>query len=113
MIKLYSRFISVVLFILGLWGFWIGSIPQFVQFDLWQSFIYLILGGVGLQLSFGKHEFKYLVDYLKTVGIVSLIFILFGLSFPNFFDIFHFEVPEHVWHFVLGVASLLVIRKYN
>jgi hypothetical protein len=111
----YNRFIGAGLLLLGLAGFFIVRIPNFVQLDLWQSLVYLILGAVGLQLGCGQTSSLNRARYATATGLVGLIFLGFGLTFPNFADIFHLELPEHVFHLLLGLAGCLVgnTKKQN
>lgn len=113
MLKWYVRIIGLVLFLLGLGGFFIGRIPNFAQLDLWQSFVYLILGAIGLQLGFGKALDKTRSRYATATGIMGLILLGFGLTFSNLFDIFHLEVPEHFFHTIVSVTGCLIGDKYK
>ena len=108
MLMWYNRVMGAALFLLGLAGFFIVQIPNFVQLDLWQSFIYLILGAIGLQLGWGKAQAITRRRYATTTGIIGLVFLGFGLTFPNFGDIFHLELPEHIFHLLLGLIGCLV-----
>ncbi len=78
----------------------------YVQFDLFQSFIYALAGAVGLKLGLGRHSVGSQWYYVRGLGIAGLCLLLLGLTFPNFRDIVHLEVPEHVFHGILGVAAL-------
>jgi len=113
MLKWYTRIIAALLFLIGLSGFFIVRIPNLVQLDLFQSFVYAIFGAIGIQLSFGKAENKTRSNYATATGIMGLVLLLFGLTFPNFFDIFHLEVPEHIFHFIIGVAGCVIGDKYK
>ena len=113
MLKTYVQVVAALLLLLGLWGFLIGAIPNFVQFDLFQSLVYVSFGAVGLKISFGKTETKILARYATATGIMGLIFLAFGLTFPNFFDIFHLEIPEHMFHLIIGVTGCLVGDHYR
>jgi hypothetical protein len=113
MLKWYIRIIGLILFLLGLGGFFIGHIPGFAQLDLWQSFVYLIGGAIGMQLGWGKATDKTRSRYATATGIMGLVLLSFGLTFPNFFDIFHLEVPEHFFHAIIGVAGCLIGGKYK
>lgn len=108
MIKWYVRIIGLTLLLIGLWGFRYPEIPGLVHLDLWQCFIYLIFGGLGIQFGFFINNIKSQRQYLTAVGIIGLIFLAFGLTFPNFFDIFHFEVAEDLFHLILGVLGCVV-----
>ncbi len=108
MIKTYSRVVAALLFILGLWGFLGSPIPHVVQFDLFQSLIYLGFGAVGLKLTFSKTTPQTLGRYATATGVMGLAFVLFGLTLPNFFDLFHIEIFENIFHLALGVAGCLV-----
>jgi hypothetical protein len=113
MVKFYARLVGALLFIIGLWGFLGHPIPNIVQLDLFQSLIYVVLGAVGLKLGFSASTPKTLARYATATGITGLVFVLFGLTLPNFFDLFHLEVAEHVFHVVLGVAGSLVGGKHR
>ncbi|MFA4818890.1 MAG: DUF4383 domain-containing protein [Patescibacteria group bacterium] len=109
MLKTYIRPLAIILFLLGLSGFFQPQFWGVFELDLWQSFVYLIGGAIGLKLSFtSQTEIKYLKNYATTVGIVSLVFVLFGLTFPNFFDWFHLEPGETVLHLVIGVYGCII-----
>lgn len=108
MLKWYARLVGASLFLLGLWGFFYGHIPTVVRFDPFQSFVYLVFGAVGLKLGFSLTNPKHLAVYATATGLMGLILLLFGLTFPNFYDIFHLEVSEHVFHAALGVAGCLI-----
>lgn len=99
---------GAVLFLFGLWGFFYGKIPDLIQFDLFQSLVYLVFGAIGLKLGFSTIPNSYLGRYATGTGIMGLTFLFFGLTFPNLFDIFHLEVAEHCFHAILGVAGCLV-----
>jgi hypothetical protein len=79
-----------------------------VQFDLFQSLVYVSLGAVGLKLGFGSSTPKTLSRYVTATGIMGLVFFGFGLTWANFFDLFHLEIPEHVFHAIIGVTGCLV-----
>ncbi|MBI5466208.1 MAG: hypothetical protein HY974_02890 [Candidatus Kerfeldbacteria bacterium] len=104
----YNRIIGLVLFLLGLAGFFIVKIPNFVQLDLFQSFVYLIFGAIGLQLGWAQAQNKTRSRYATATGLLGLIFLGFGLTLPNFGDIFHLELPEHVGHAILGLTGCIV-----
>ncbi|MBI5733543.1 MAG: hypothetical protein HY973_01175 [Candidatus Kerfeldbacteria bacterium] len=109
MLRNYVRPLAIILFLLGLSGFFQPQFWGVFQLDLWQSFVYLIGGAVGLKLSLAPQtEIKYLKNYATTTGIIGLIFVLFGLTFPNFFDIFHFEPGETALHLVMGVYGCII-----
>jgi len=112
MIIWYTRLIAIILFFTGLFGFFGGSIPHFVQLDLFQSFVYLIFGAVGLKLGFSSSTAPATRSrYATATGIFGLVLFLIGITFPNLFDIFHLEIPEHVFHLVIGVVGCLVGDK--
>ncbi len=108
MLKTYVRSLAVLLFAIGLWGFWGGAIPNVVQLDLFQSLVYVVFGAVGLKLGFSQTANKTLARYATASGIMGLVFLGFGLTFPNFFDIFHLEIPEHVFHALIGILGCVV-----
>ena len=113
MLKAYTSVVATLLFLLGLWGVLVGTIPNLAQLDLFQCFVYVIFGAVGLKLSFSHTEPKTLARYATATGIMALTFLFLGLTWPNFFDIFHLEIPEHVFHALLGVAGCLVGEHYK
>ena len=113
MLKAYVRLIALTLFLIGMWGFFGGAIPTLFQLDLFQCFVYVIFGAVGLKLGFSQTEPKILSHYATATGIMGLVFLTFGLTLPNLFDLFHLEIPEHVFHALIGVVGSLIGGHYK
>lgn len=112
MLTWYVRIVAAVLFLAGIFGFALTRIPNVVQLDLLQSFTYLLIGAVGLQLGFSSASAKTQARYTQITGIVGFLLLAVGLTFPNLFDIVHLEVPEHLFHAVLGLTGSLVGEHY-
>lgn len=108
MVTWYVRSVALVLFALGLTGFWLGRVPSFAELSLFQSFVYLIVGAVGLKLGFSKGAARAQARYALATGIMGYVLLAFGLTLPNFMDIFHLEVPEHLFHAALGLAGSFI-----
>lgn len=105
MLQHYSRIAGLILFAVGIGSFFVSGVPHFVQVDLFQGFLYAILGAIGLQLGFSESTAIARARYATTTGIIGLVLLLVGLTFPNFQDIFHLEIPEHIFHLILGVTG--------
>ncbi len=113
MLRWYVRFVAIALFLVGLAGFSLAKLPNVVQLDLFQSFVYLILGGIGLKLGFSAADIKTSSRYARATGLTGFILLGLGLTFPNLFDLFHLEVPEHIWHGVLGLTGSVIGEHYG
>jgi hypothetical protein len=107
MLKKIVIFFGGLMLAVGLLGFFIPNVLFLVQFDLWQSLIYAVLGATGLQIGLGQTKDLAQLGYLKALAIVNLVMLLMGLTWPNWGDIFHLEVPEHFFHGIVGISSAL------
>lgn len=112
MLTWYVRVVALILFLVGLAGFTITKVPNVVQLDLFQSFLYVILGGVGLKIGFSATNGRQQAQYARVTGAFGLGLMAIGLTLPNLFDLFHLEVPEHIWHGALGLTGSLVGEHY-
>lgn len=109
MMKIYAIILGLILVILGLAGFYHPNIYNVIHLDLWLSFVYLITGAIGLKLGLDKKTNQLnLYKYISVTTGGALILVLFGLTFPNFYDIFHLEMTENGLHLIIGVAGSLV-----
>lgn len=109
--KIISSF-SALMLLAGLLGFFVPNILYLVQFDLWQSFIYTILGAIGLKLGLSKNTTPPAQQwYLASLAVVSLTLLTLGIFWPNLADIIHLEVPEHFWHGAVGLLAVLAWEK--
>ncbi|MBU1039209.1 hypothetical protein KKC17_03240 [Patescibacteria group bacterium] len=106
-----TKLLAAALLLLGLTAFLHPSLGQLVYLDMFPGLIYLILGAVGLKLSYSKNSSVTLPSYLKILGFMGWALFLLGLSWPNFRDIFHLEPAENVWHLILGLAGFLLANK--
>ncbi|MFZ5391089.1 MAG: hypothetical protein ACOZAJ_02320, partial [Patescibacteria group bacterium] len=98
MTKYFIKGLALSLLIVGLLTFLHPSLGNLVYLDMFAGLIYLILGAVGLKLSFTKNiANRYLANYCLITGFISLLLLLLGLSWPNFKDIFHLEPAENIW----------------
>lgn len=113
MIKRYVLISSGLLLIIGFTGFTLGGIAKIAQLDLFQSFVYLLLGAVGLKFGLSNTANKILARYTRAQGVVGFILLAIGLTLPNFLDLFHLEVPEHFFHGVLGLTSSLIGEHFS
>ena len=106
MYRIASIVIGLSLFAVGLVSLFKPNWAYYVQFDLFQSFLYAVVGAIGIKLGFGRHSVGAQWYYTRGVGIGATLLLLLGLTFPNFRDIVHLEVPEHFLHALLGVGAL-------
>ncbi len=108
MARLISFIIGVIFTSLGLLGFFKPNLMYLVQFDLFQSFCYLVIGALGLKISLDKEPKQLqLKKYLTVVAVFNLVLMMLGLIWPNLGDIFHLEIPEHFFHAGVGLISAL------
>lgn len=112
MLTWYVRGAAVLLCLSGLAGFSLGGVPGLAQLDLFQSFAYLIAGASGLQLGFGQATTRTRARYALATGLGGYALLALGLTFPNLGDVFHLELPEDVFHAVLGLAGSFVGEHY-
>jgi len=103
---------AVVFTAVGLYGMLVGRVGYLVQFDLFQSLTYTILGFVGLKLGIENTNVQAMRRYISAVAILSLFLFVLGLTFPNFRDLVHLEVPEHVLHLTVGVAAAVAFSHF-
>lgn len=108
MLSWYVRIAATVLLLAGLAGVNLGRVPGFAELTLFQSFLYLVLGAVGLKLGSGPTAPAALARYARFTGGFGLVLLGAGLTLPNFLDLVHLEVPEHVFHSLLGLTGSLV-----
>jgi len=108
MLKLAVISFSGLMMTVGLLGFFVPNLYYVVQFDSYQSFVYMLVGAAGLKFGFGSATDLIRRRYLDAVAIVNLTLLMIGLSFPNLGDIIHLEVPEHVFHAAVGMTAALV-----
>lgn len=113
MLKWYVIIAAGALVIIGLIGFTVARLPNFVQFDLLQSFIYLTLGVVGLKLGLVDNTNTARARYARVTGGVGFILLAVGLTIPNLFDVVHLEVPEHFFHLTLGLVGSFIGEHYR
>lgn len=98
-----------ILLATGLLGFLKPNLMYLVQFDLYQSFLYAILGAIGLKLGLSPTTPpRYSQKYFEALAIINFILLMLGLFWPNWGDIFHLEVPEHFWHALIGITAALM-----
>lgn len=112
MLKTYTIILSLVLVILGLTGFYKPNVYNIIHLDLWLSFVYLIAGAIGLKLGLDKNTSP--ISRMRFVDITTataFVLVLFGLTLPNFFDIFHLEMTENALHFAIGVIGSVISYK--
>lgn len=107
----FTKITGVILFLIGLIGFFNPALGNVIQLDLFQNLIYVVFGAIGLKLGFGNTTSSARARYARACGVLGLSLLLFGLSFPNFFDIFHLEPAEHVFHGLLGLAGCLTGQR--
>ena len=106
-----TRLISLVLVITGFAGIYIVKIPEYVEFDLWQTVVYLIFGFWGLAISLYKPNGNYIMRYLNATTFMLMLWLIIGIPFPNLFDIFHLEVLEHFFHAILFLIGVFAISR--
>lgn len=112
MTRIYTTTLGLILLILGLAGFYYNEIFYIIHLDLWLSFVYLISGAIGLKLGLDKNTLPASrLKYIKTTTCVAFILVLFGFSFPNFYDIFHLEMTENVYHLIIALIGSAIIHK--
>ena len=104
--KVTAAILGTMLFGVGLLAIFRPNLSYIVQFDLFQGFLYAVTGAIGLKLAFGRHSVGARWYYVRGVGIGGVLLLLLGLTFPNFKDILHLEIPEHVFHAVIGIGAL-------
>jgi len=107
MSRLYLKIVSPLLFVLGIMAFWQPDFYNLAYLDPWEGWLYFIGGGAGLIISW-RHSDSANLHYTHSLGILSLLLVLLGLSLPNFKDIFHLEPAENVWHLLIGISGVLV-----
>lgn len=111
MLKIITAF-GGLMFLAGLLGFFIPNILYLIQFDLFQSFIYITIGAIGLKLGLTKDTSVIQQQrYLAALSIINLSLLTIGIFWPNFADIIHLEVPEHFWHGLVGLLSVAAWEK--
>ncbi|MDP3986412.1 MAG: hypothetical protein Q8P77_03245 [Candidatus Veblenbacteria bacterium] len=113
MLRTFVTAYGALMLAVGLLGFFVPNVLYLVQFDLWQSLLYAALGAVGLMLGLKRSANLNQNRYLNALAIVNLALLMLGLSFPNLGDIFHLEVPEHVFHGVVGATAALLADYYR
>lgn len=107
MLKKIVLSLGSLMLAVGLLGFFVPNFLYLVQFDLIQSFIYSLAGGIGISLAISNQTDLVRRRYFDFLAILSLSLLIIGLSFPNWGDLIHLEVPEHFFHAVLGLAACL------
>lgn len=103
-----------LLFLVGLAGFFVPNFLYLVQFDLFQSLLYAILGVVGLKMALTNQTPKHRLGYLQVVAITNLLLMMLGMFWPNWGDIIHLEVIENFFHSGLGLIAVVasdIFRK--
>ena|SRR3990167_1885949 len=113
MLRTFVTAYGALMLAVGLLGFFVPNVLYLVQFDLWQSLLYGVLGASGLTLGLSHNKRPTQNRYLNALAIVNLALLMLGLSFPNLGDIFHLEVPEHVFHGVVGATAALLADYYR
>lgn len=109
--KILTLLIGLILFGLGGAGFYLTQVPNVVQFDLFQSLMYIVAGGIGLKLGTENRRVRY-KSYLTAIGVGSLMLLALGLTLPNLGDIIHLEVIENIFHAALAVCALVATEPY-
>lgn len=104
---------GLILFAAGLISFFIPNWFYLIQFDLSQSLAYSIIGAVGIVLVAMNKSDLILRRYLTFLAIFNLALLMIGLSFPNFADIVHLEVPEHFSHAAIGLVAAILSDIYK
>ena len=104
---------AIVFTTVGLYGMLVGHVGYLVQFDLLQSLTYTVLGFTGLKLGTENANQPAMHRYLSAVAVLNLLLFILGLTFPNFRDLVHLEVPEHVLHLTVGVWAALLTSVYR
>ncbi|HAO81655.1 MAG: hypothetical protein UV57_C0003G0029 [Parcubacteria group bacterium GW2011_GWD2_43_10] len=113
MINKITAFFGSLMFVIGLLGFFMPNVLYLIQFDLFQSFIYVVLGAIGLKLGFGQSTTKSQLTYLQGLAITNLLLMMIGIFWPNLGDIVHLEVPEHFFHGAVGLTSALAADYFR
>ncbi|MFH1111744.1 MAG: hypothetical protein V1712_01600 [Patescibacteria group bacterium] len=112
--KYFARITGIILIGAGLFGIFIVKIPYVVELDIWQSATYFILGLVGISLGWFSQSLLWLKRYLEIITAFSMFMLIFGISLPNYGDIFHLEIIEDLFHSVLfigGVITSIINKK--
>lgn len=113
MYRVTTIILGLLLFTVGLIGFFQPNLNYTVQFDLFQSLLYIVAGAVGITLGLGKHSIGSQWLYVRIIGICGIVLLLLGLTFPNFMDIVHLEIPEHIFHAIIGLGALFASDRKN
>lgn len=111
MLKLFSRLTSIILIVVGFVGIFVVKIPEYVEFDLWQSFVYLVFGFWGLAVVWYKPESKLIKKYANATTAMFMLWLIIGIPFPNLADIFHLEILEHLFHLILFLLGVLALAR--
>lgn len=104
--------LGAIMLLVGLFGFFIPNVLYLVQFDLFQSLIYVSLGVIGLKLGLSKTTSALnQQQYLASLSAINLSLLTIGIFWPNLGDIIHLEVPEHFGHGSIGLIAALAWEK--
>ncbi len=111
MTKWLGRFISIILVGAGFFGIYIVKIPNYFEFDLWQTLVYLVFGFWGLGVCWYKPKPAEIKKYLNFTTAMLMLWLIIGIPWPNLYDIFHLELLEHFFHLILFLLGVLGLAR--
>lgn len=105
MIRGFAKWSGIVFLLLGIFGFFIKELLNFIHFDVVHNAIHLLIGAWGLWAA--KKE-SHAALYAKIVGIVYLIIGSLGVFSPSLFGVMDLQMAESIYHLLVGAAGTYV-----